>query len=557
MGNWTDIPPRIAIVGAGRLGSAIVDALRAAGLPAEGPHGRGFDGAGADAVLLCVPDAQIATAAATVRPGTLVGHCSGATGLDVLAGHEAFGLHPLMTVTPAGAQFAGAGCAVAGTSERARSLAEHLALTLGMVPFVIADADRAAYHAAASVASNLLVALEGAAERLAATAGVPREALAPLVRASVDNWAREGAEAALTGPIARGDDATVALQRAAIAERTPDLLGLFDVLGDQARALSGRSAGAAPAITRTIAGLRTQLDEARRSGRSIGLVPTMGALHDGHLSLIAQARADHDVVVVSLFVNPTQFNDAGDLDAYPRGEARDAELAFAAGADVLFVPSLGEVYPDGFATTVAVSGPLTHTLEGAHRGSGHFDGVTTVVAKLLTMVAPDAAYFGQKDAQQLAVVRRMAADLNLRAQIVACPTVRDADGLALSSRNERLTDAQREQALSLSRALREVARAISAGELRDGASVSQAGLALLRAGGAEPEYFTAVDPATLTAVDDIAGELLLVTAARVGDVRLIDNLTAGPAAPATPDTSTASTHDPRAATALAASTRVT
>ena len=386
MGNWTDITPRIAIIGAGRLGSALTGALRAAGLPVEGPHGRGSDGDGADAVILCVPDAQIPVAAAAVRPGTIVGHCSGATGLGALAGHEAFGLHPLMTVTPEGAVFAGAGCAIAGTSDRALALARHLALRLEMTPFEIADEDRAAYHAAASVASNLLVALEGAAERLAATAGVPREALAPLVRASVDNWARHGAQRALTRPIARGDEATVALQRDAIAERAPDLIALFDVLGAQARTLSARPAPSPPRITRTIADLRMLVDEARRHGRTVGLVPTMGALHDGHLALIARARAEHDVVVVSVFVNPAQFNDAGDLAAYPRGEARDAELAFAAGADVLFAPSLPEVYPDGFATTVAVSGPLTHTLEGAHRGSGHFDGVTTVVTKLLTIV---------------------------------------------------------------------------------------------------------------------------------------------------------------------------
>ncbi len=554
MGNWTDIPPRIAIVGAGRLGSALAGALDAASLPADGPFGRGFDGADADAVLLCVPDSELAAAAAVLRPGMLVGHCSGATGLGVLAGHEAFGLHPLMTVTPAGAVFAGAGCAIAGTSERARSLAEHLALALGMSPFTIADEDRAAYHAAASVASNLLVALEAAAERLAATAGVPRSALAPLVRASVDNWAEHGAADALTGPIARGDEATVALQREAIAERAPDLLGVFDVLGEQARAIAGRPVASPARLTRTVAELRMLLDDARRSGRSIGLVPTMGALHGGHLSLIARARADHDLVVVSLFVNPAQFDDADDLAAYPRGESRDAELAFAAGADVLFAPAPGEVYPEGFSTTVAVSGPLTHTLEGAHRGSGHFDGVTTIVAKLLAIVTPDGAYFGQKDAQQLAVIRRMAADLDLRTQIVACPTVRDADGLALSSRNARLSPAERERALSLSHTLRSVAGAIAAGELRIGAAVTRAGMAQLRAGGADPEYFTAVDPQSLAPVEEISGALLLVTAARIGDVRLIDNLPAAPGQPATPATRSI---NGRAETALAASTRAT
>jgi predicted short-subunit dehydrogenase-like oxidoreductase (DUF2520 family) len=233
----------IAVIGAGRLGGAMAAALAAAGLRVNGPLGRGADGAGSDAVLLCVPDGEIAAAAAAVTtspPAPLVGHCSGATGLDVLAGHEAFGLHPLMTV-PADADasaFAGAGCAIAGSTPRALAVAEALARALGMQPTQVADADRAAYHAAASFAANFLVTLEGAAERLAATAGVDRALLAPLVRAAVENWAARGAAAALTGPIARGDTATVERQRAAVQERAPDLLPVFDALADATRALA-------------------------------------------------------------------------------------------------------------------------------------------------------------------------------------------------------------------------------------------------------------------------------------------------------------------------------
>jgi predicted short-subunit dehydrogenase-like oxidoreductase (DUF2520 family) len=224
-------------VGAGRLGTALAAAFRATGLDVEGPLGRGTP-PHADAVLLCVPDGEIAAAAAAVPPGPLVGHCSGATGLDVLAPHEAFGLHPLMTVPAEGAPpFAGAGCAVAGSTPRAEAFARDLAQRLGMRATTVADEDRAAYHAAASIASNFLVTLEGAAERLAATAGVERGLLAPLVRAAVENWARLGAQDALTGPIARGDETTVARQRAAVAERTPDLLPLFDALADATRAL--------------------------------------------------------------------------------------------------------------------------------------------------------------------------------------------------------------------------------------------------------------------------------------------------------------------------------
>ena len=234
-------PDRLAIVGAGRMGSALAAALAAAGVTVEGPLRRdeavSIDTA---AVLLCVPDAQIEAAAAAlpVRPGRLVGHTSAATTLAALGAHEAFSLHPLMTVTDAGTSFAGATAAIAGATAPAIGLAEALALRLGMRPVQIADADRAAYHAAASMASNFLVTLEGVAERLAQTVGLEREPLVALVEASVANWARLGAERALTGPIARGDEATVARQRAAIAARLPAELELFDALVGATRRLA-------------------------------------------------------------------------------------------------------------------------------------------------------------------------------------------------------------------------------------------------------------------------------------------------------------------------------
>ena len=227
----------VAIVGRGRLGGALVTALRDAGLAVDGPLGRGADGAGADTVILCVPDGQIAAAVEHVVPGRLVGHCSGATTLAPLAAHEAFSLHPLMTVPEHGASFAGATAAIAGATPRALEAARGLAQVLGMRAVEVADADRAAYHAAASIASNFLVTLEGAAERLAATAGVDREALAPLVRATVENWAQHGAHKAITGPIARRDEATVTRQREAVAERVPDLLPLWDALAESTRSL--------------------------------------------------------------------------------------------------------------------------------------------------------------------------------------------------------------------------------------------------------------------------------------------------------------------------------
>jgi pantoate--beta-alanine ligase len=273
----------------------------------------------------------------------------------------------------------------------------------------------------------------------------------------------------------------------------------------------------------TVADLRAELAESRRHGRSIGLVPTMGAFHEGHLSLMRRAREACDVVVVSLFVNPAQFNEAADLEVYPRDEERDAALAAGADVDILFAPEVAEVYPDGFVTAVAVHG-LTDGLEGAHRGHGHFDGVTTVVSKLLNMVGPDVAYFGQKDAQQAAVVRRLVRDLNFPVRIEVCPTVRADDGVALSSRNVLLSDAERVQATALIRGLRAVKAAVAGGE-RDADAAVAAGRAELEAAGVEPEYLAIVSPQTMEPVTRIEDDdVLAAVAARVGPVRLIDNL---------------------------------
>jgi pantoate--beta-alanine ligase len=273
---------------------------------------------------------------------------------------------------------------------------------------------------------------------------------------------------------------------------------------------------------RTVSELRRNLTDARRAGRTIGLVPTMGAFHEGHLSLMRRAREACDVVVVSLFVNPAQFNDAADLDVYPRDEEHDAGLAAAQGVDYLFAPPVAEVYPDGFATSVAVRG-LTDGLEGAHRGHGHFDGVTTVVSKLLNMVGPDVAYFGQKDAQQATVIRRLVGDLNFPVRIEVCPTVRAGDGLALSSRNVLLSDTERTQAAALYRALQAVQAAIAAGA-HDPETARAAGYAQLAEARIEPEYLAIVAADTLEPVTVVEGDVLVAVAARVGSVRLIDNV---------------------------------
>jgi pantoate--beta-alanine ligase len=272
---------------------------------------------------------------------------------------------------------------------------------------------------------------------------------------------------------------------------------------------------------RTVSELRAELAAPRREGRSIGLVPTMGAFHEGHLSLMRRAGEDCDVVVVSLFVNPAQFNDASDLDVYPRDEHRDAELAQALGVTYLFVPAVTEIYPSGFATSVSVGG-VTDGLEGRHRGPAHFDGVTTVVTKLLNMVGPEIAYFGQKDAQQAVAIRRLVRDLDLPVRIEVCATVRADDGVALSSRNALLSVDERARAAALNRALSAVADAVAAGE-RDPAAATVAARAELAAAGIEPEYLALVGADTMEPVRRIEGDVLVVVAARVGPTRLIDN----------------------------------
>jgi pantoate--beta-alanine ligase len=278
---------------------------------------------------------------------------------------------------------------------------------------------------------------------------------------------------------------------------------------------------------RTIAELRRLLAAAREDAVSVGLVPTMGALHEGHLSLLTAARGECELVVMSLFVNPTQFAPGEDLAGYPRDGAADATLAQAAGVDVLFAPSVEEMYPSGFATRVVVSGAVSERLEGAQRGSEHFEGVATVVAKLLNIVAPDVAYFGAKDAQQVLVVKRLVADLNIATRIAVCPTVRDADGLARSSRNAYLTPADRQAAAGLSRALAHAAELIEGGA-RDSAAAAQAARAELAKHQIEPEYLDIVDPETLEAVTTIDRPVLVAVAAKVGRARLIDNVLAAP-----------------------------
>jgi pantoate--beta-alanine ligase len=275
-------------------------------------------------------------------------------------------------------------------------------------------------------------------------------------------------------------------------------------------------------VAQRIGEVRQEVRAARARGARVGLVPTMGALHEGHASLLRAARADGGLVVASIFVNPTQFGPTEDFSQYPRPLERDLEICRREGVGLVFTPSAAEMYPAGFATTVRVA-RMTEKMCGAFR-PGHFDGVCTVVAKLLAIVRPDTAYFGEKDAQQVAVVRRMVADLDLGAEIRGCPTVREPDGLAMSSRNAYLSPAERQKALALSRSLAEAREAVLAGERDAGRLAAQVRQRLEAAEGVDLQYVAVVDPDTLEDLGRVGDRVLVAAAAKVGATRLIDNV---------------------------------
>jgi pantoate--beta-alanine ligase len=469
--------------------------------------------AGVDLLVLAVPDGEVGKVAAAVQPdaGTVIAHLAGSLTLDALAPHaRRASIHPLVSLAKAetGAErLAGAWFAVAGDPLGAEVVAD-LAGHAVEVP----EERRAAYHAAASIASNHLVALLGQAERVAASAGVPFEAYLDLVRGTVENVATLGPAAALTGPVARGDWATVDRHLAALdpAERPA-----YEAMAAQAsRLLDTGSAGGGASVQKsmglqvldTIDGFRKAMEAERHAGRTVGLVPTMGYLHEGHASLIRRAAAENDVVAVTIFVNPLQFAATEDLSTYPRDLERDLEIAAEAGATHVFTPSVEEMYPGDVLTSVSVA-KVSEDMEGAARPR-HFSGVATVVAKLFAIAGPSRAYFGEKDWQQLAVVRRMAADLSFPVDVVGCAIVREPDGLALSSRNVYLSGDQRAAATVLHRALEAGARDLANARDVMAAIVVAEPLAVL-------DYAEVVETET---------EHRLLIAARLGTTRLIDNL---------------------------------
>lgn len=599
-------PGRLAvgIVGAGRVGAVLGNALRAVGHAVVGASGHSPESREridamlpgvpvldprevvdrAEVVLLTVPDdtlpglvSGLATLGAW-RPGQIVVHTAGRFGTAVLepafaAGAIPMAIHPAMTFTGTGLDLARlVECPFAVTAPAAvLPIAQALVLEIGGEPVVLSEDARPAYHAALAHGANHLVTLAAQAERVLAAVGVeePGALLTPLLTAALDGALR-GGEAGLTGPVVRGDAGTVAEHvrtlgaLAAAHERLVDVPPAYAALARataqraltngriterQAQELldalptprsaeeAGPTGGAAegdgadscaPVLVRTRQDLAAAL--ARRAGRR-AVVMTMGALHDGHLELVRRARALADHVVVTIFVNPLQFGAGEDLDRYPRTLEADLAALATVGADLVFAPTPDVVYPDGDPAVRVSAGLLGTVWEGASR-PGHFDGVLTVVLKLLHLTRPDAALFGQKDAQQLAAIRRMVRDLDVPVEVVAVPIQRDADGLALSSRNAYLTPAQRASALVLSRSL-SAAQPASDGARpgqRAAAALAAARAVLDAADRADPgavvvDYLALVDPDTLEPVEEgYGGTALLAVAARVGTTRLIDNV---------------------------------
>ena len=456
---------RVAVVGAGRAGGSIAAAARAAGLDVERGLARARPGRRLDRPPLRPRRQRSATRARprSLRssPGIFVGHVSGATGLDALSSAADCGLRDVLA-PPApddpDRPDRPRRRAVRDLRRRARGRRRWRApwpSASGMRPFDVPEEGRAAYHAAASMASNFLIALEESAAQLMESAGVADAARSP-------GAARPSHGRQLGGRRRRGAHRPDRPRRR--GDRRPSPGGARRTGPRAAPALRGARrahtrAGVGPMtaiqVVRTVAELRAALEPARRNGELIGLVPTMGALHAGHLSLIEAARERADVVVMSLFVNPTQFGEGEDLDSYPRDEERDLRLAAEAGAQIVFAPAAGRGLPARLLDARRGRGPDRRPLRRsvAAAAPGHFRGVTTVVAKLLNMAAPDFVFFGQKDAQQAIVIRRMARDLDFATEVVVMPTVREPDGLAMSSRNAYLDAAERERATALNRAL--------------------------------------------------------------------------------------------------------
>lgn len=524
--------PTFRVIGSGRAGQSLQRALCESGWTALGVLHHGDDlreaCSNADLVVLAVPDADVATVAKRIEPSALsvVVHLAGSLGVEVLGSHPRRGvLHPVVALPDPeqGARRLRGGATFAVTGD---PFVLEVVEALGGRAVEVDDRERPAHHAACTIASNHTVALLSTVERAAAGAGLGVDPYLDLVRGAVDLVEALGPARALTGPVARGDWGTVRshLQALEPADRPPYL-----ALAGEAARLAGRNLPqgllhpqAGVEVVHERVALRKLLDDVRGAGLTVGLVPTMGALHEGHASLVRRAVSECDLVAVTIFVNPLQFDRDADLAAYPRSLEADVAAAEEAGASVVFAPSVDEMYGGSPATRVHVDG-LADRLEGAAR-PGHFDGVATVVTKLFALAGPCRAYFGEKDFQQVAVVRRLVADLDLPVEVVPCPTVRASDGLALSSRNALLSPHERAAAPALHMALEHGAALVAAG-CRDAEAVRAGVLSRLAQ---EPllrvDRVDVVDAVTLEPPSAATTEWRILAAAFCGTARLIDNV---------------------------------
>ncbi|HLR57970.1 MAG TPA: pantoate--beta-alanine ligase [Beutenbergiaceae bacterium] len=565
---------KIGVVGAGRVGAVLAHALRGCGHEVTAVSGASAESrerievllpgvpivdpddalTGNDLVLLTVPDdvlAEVVTGFAKLglfAAGQIVVHTAGRYGMDVLApateqGAIPIAIHPAMTFTGTsvdlgrleGAPFAiTAGLAML-------PIGQALVVEMGGEPIVLPGEAHEVYHAALAHGANHLVTLVSQARRILERAGVEEtgKLFAPLLGAALEGALASG-DYALTGPVRRGDVGTIAAHVAALARTNPEILPTYrelarattsravelDFLSPAAAVqivdvLEGSNARGEPAapgtrVATTISELHGLLSRRHRA-----VVMTMGALHEGHLELVREAKRRAEEVVVTIFVNPLQFGEHEDLDAYPRTLDSDVEKLTALGVDVVFAPTAKEMYPHRRITLRA--GEMGNVLEGAAR-PGHFDGMLTVVNKLLGITRPDLALFGQKDAQQLALIRAMVADLNLDVDIVAVPIVRDRDGLALSSRNAYLSADERASALIIPRTIRAGAEAAAAGAGPEGTLAAARHEFSSHAGDVLLDYLALVDPETMAPHETGTEEpALLAIAARVGNTRLLDN----------------------------------
>ncbi len=583
----------VGIVGAGRVGAVLASALRATGHAVVGASGASEETRErievllpnvpvldvrdvverSELVLLTVPDDVLGDLVAGLarlgafQPGQLVVHTAGRYGVDVLAPARARGaiplaIHPAMTFTGTSVDLSRMdGLPFAVTADPpVLPIAQALVVELGGEPIVLPEEARPLYHAALAHGANHLVTLTSQAMRVLTAAGVSDAGtlLTPLLSAALDGALR-GGEVTLTGPVARGDSGTVAehltalagivaadpalvdvpetyvalaratVQRALAGRRISEpaatrLLDVLDPVTDPATDHEVESGG--PEVVRTVA----QLRQRRESwNEPVAVVMTMGALHEGHLELVRVARTLAPRVIVTIFVNPLQFGAGEDLAAYPRTLDADVEALGREGVDLVFAPPESEMYPDGAPQVTMTAGHMGEVLEGADR-PGHFDGMLTVVAKLLHLTRADIAMFGQKDAQQLALVRRMVSDQNIPVRIEAVPIVREPDGLAMSSRNAYLDEAERTAALVLSQAVAAGAQAAAdGGTVDDVLAAAQRILDERDRDLVRPSYLELVDEHTMTAWGErhpggrSPSRALLVVAARVGATRLIDN----------------------------------